>query len=163
MEMGILYKSGIPSYSHFLERVLANTPIKCIGAVCAPVLLLLVPSKDPRPNLPWTSIKRVREIDMLGFVLLVGVFVTLLMGINFGGLIFAWRSGSIITLFVVAGVLSILFWIQQILSFGISQESRSFPIQFLVRDSHFLLLCSKKDASRSKRRLTRDTPHRMIP
>ena len=162
--MGILYKSGIPSrYSRFLERVFANTPIKCIGAVCAPVLLLLVPSKDPRPNLPWTSFKRVKEIDMLGFVLLVGVFVTLLMGINFGGLIYPWRSGSIITLFVVAGVLSILFWIQQVSSFGTSRESRSFPIQFLVRDSHFLVLCFKENALGRNEGLLVVPPHRMIP
>lgn len=73
-----------------------------------------------------------RTLDMIGFILLVGVFVTLLMGINFGGLLYPWNSGSIIALFVVAGALTAMFWVQQIWTLGTSSEGRSFPLQFLV-------------------------------
>jgi hypothetical protein len=109
--------------------------LQCVGAACAPVYLFLVPSKDPRPTLSWSSTRRIKDIDMLGFTILVGCFVTLLMGINFGGLLYAWNSATIIALFALAGVLSVVFWIQQIWAIGTSKASRSFPIPFLV--SHF--------------------------
>ena len=106
---------------------------QCIGAACTPVYLFLVPSKDPRPDLPWASLNRLKNIDILGFLLLAGLFVTLLMGINFGGLVYAWDSGIIIALFIVAGVLSVAFCIQQVWSLGTRKECRSFPVEFLVR------------------------------
>lgn len=104
----------------------------CIGAACLPVYIFLVPSKDPRPELPWMSLQRVRSVDGVGFILLDGIFVSLLMGINFGGLIYPWNSGSVIALFVVAGVLIVVFVIQQTWILGTTLEARSFPLQFLV-------------------------------
>ncbi|KAL8717068.1 MAG: hypothetical protein Q9225_005658 [Loekoesia sp. 1 TL-2023] len=103
-----------------------------IGAACLPVYIFLVPSKDPRPELPWKSLQRIRSVDVVGFILLLGIFVSLLMGINFGGLIYPWDSGSVIALFVVAGVLVVIFVIQQTWILGTTLEARSFPLQFLV-------------------------------
>ncbi|KAL9599302.1 MAG: hypothetical protein Q9219_003929 [cf. Caloplaca sp. 3 TL-2023] len=103
----------------------------CIGAACLPVYIFLVPSKDPQSHLPWKSLQRARSIDMVGFVLLIAVFVSLLMGINFGGLIYAWKSGSIIALFIVAGALMVVLVIQQTWVLGTTLEARSFPLQFL--------------------------------
>ena len=107
----------------------------CIGAACLPVFLLLVPSKDPRPELPWKSLQPIRSVDVVGFTLLLGIFVSLLMGINFGGSVYPWSSGNIIALFVVVGVLVIVFVIQQTWVLGTTLEARSFPLQFLVSAS----------------------------
>jgi MFS family permease len=78
-----------------------------IGAVCAPVYLILVPCKDAHPG---ATIKdRVKKIDFVGFAILSGIFVALLMAISFGGAVYPWNSGRIISLFVVAGVLAIIY------------------------------------------------------
>lgn len=58
------------------------------------------------------------------------------MGINFGGLVYAWDSGSVIALFVVAGLLILVFSAQTFYSWGVRKGFRSFPIQFLVRLSY---------------------------
>ncbi|KAK7994404.1 hypothetical protein PG991_015992 [Apiospora marii] len=67
-----------------------------IGAACAPAWLFLLPSKDPRPGVPYKT--RLREFDYVGMVLLMGCLVSLIMAINFGGLTYAWNSGQIIGL-----------------------------------------------------------------
>jgi MFS family permease len=97
----------------------------CVGALFAPVYLLLVPSKDPRPGVDWRS--RVMSIDVVGFVLLAGSSTALILAMCFGGLVVDWRSGSMIALWVLAGVLLILFAIQH--TFGIGARQVVFPVQ----------------------------------
>lgn len=42
-----------------------------------------------------------------------GIFAAGLMAISFGGSLYPWHSGRIIGLFITAGVLIIMFFIQQ--------------------------------------------------
>lgn len=65
--------------------------------------------------------QRWAAIDWLGTVLLTGTTTALLLAICFGGLTFPWRSGSMAALWAVAGVLFLLFAIQQATSFGAKQ------------------------------------------
>ena len=53
------------------------------------------------------------------------------MGISFGGSIYDWNSGQIISLFVCAGILWSLFGIQQAGTFFTTKENRIFPVAFL--------------------------------
>ncbi|KAI1348231.1 putative MFS drug efflux transporter [Xylaria sp. FL0043] len=100
-----------------------------VGALFAPVYLFLIPNKDPRPG---ASLKaRVSVLDFLGTVLLAGAMVTLLMAISFGGTVYAWNSAKIIALFVVFGVLTILFVLQQVFTVFTTVETRLFPLHFL--------------------------------
>jgi len=101
----------------------------CVGGAAAPVYIFLLPSVEPRPGVPWKN--RITQIDILGTVLLAGFFVSLLMAISFGGIIYSWSSGSIIALFVVAGVLLITFFLQQSFNVLTTPETRLFPLQFL--------------------------------
>lgn len=73
---------------------------------------------------------RLRTVDLTGTVLLIGFFLTLLMGINFGGLVYEWNSGSIIALFVLAGVLFVMFSLQQTFAVLTTKQTRAFPIHF---------------------------------
>ena len=78
---------------------------------------------------------RLREIDFIGSILLVGIWVSALMAISFGGLIYSWNSGQTIALFVVAGVLILVFLAHQTWSLGTTQERRAFPLQFFRNKS----------------------------
>ncbi|KAI9682290.1 MAG: hypothetical protein M1817_000344 [Caeruleum heppii] len=108
-----------------------------IGGVFAPVYIFLLPSVDPRPNVPTR--KRFVELDYVGTVIMVGAFVSGVMAISFGGIVYPWRSGRIIGLFVCSGVLFILFGMQQGWSIFTTTERRIFPVAFLKRWSLIVL------------------------
>jgi len=100
-----------------------------VGGVCAPIYIFLLPTLNPRPG---ESIKkRAMEIDYLGNVLLCGFIISIVMPISFGGVQYAWNSGSIIALFVVAFVLLWLFLGQQFWAVGTAADRRVFPMHFL--------------------------------
>ncbi len=109
-----------------------------VGGVFTPVYFLLLPSFDPRPNPKMST--RFRDFDYLGAVLQVGFFVSLLMAINFGGTLYAWNSAQTIALFVVAGVVIMVFALQQIFTVLTHANGRMFPIHFLKMKEPVLLL-----------------------
>lgn len=111
------------------------TSCTVVGGVCAPVYLFFIPSSDPQPGTRLRA--RLREIDWIGAVLIAGMFLAGLMGISFGGTVYAWSSGSIITLFVLFGVLLVVFFVQQICCIGTTAARRLFPVPFL-RDSFMI-------------------------
>ena len=89
----------------------------------------MLPSPDPRPG---TSLKqRLVEIDWIGAPLLLGAIMCFTMAINFGGVLYDWDSGSEIALFVVAGVLFILFGFQQAFCIGTTKARRIFPVNLI--------------------------------
>ncbi len=108
-----------------------------VGGVFTPVYFLLLPSFDPRPNTKMLT--RFRDFDYLGAVLQVGFFVSLLMAINFGGTLYAWNSAQTIALFVVAGVVLIVFALQQTFTVLTHANGRMFPIHFLKMKEPVLL------------------------
>ncbi|KAF2498757.1 putative MFS drug efflux transporter [Lophium mytilinum] len=101
----------------------------CVGAVIAPPLLLKMPSYDPRPGVPIKQ--RLRELDWVSMVLLVGAIASLLIAISFGGSRYPWSGGQIIGSFVCSGVLWLLFILQQIFCLFTTREHRLFPVAFL--------------------------------
>jgi hypothetical protein len=84
-------------------------------------------------------ISRWKKVDFLGTILIVGLLISCLMAINFGGILYPWDSGQIIGLFVVTGALAVAFGVQQALCIGTSTDHRSFPAQFL-RNPQVLLI-----------------------
>jgi Na+/melibiose symporter-like transporter len=71
---------------------------------------------------------RMKAVDWIGNTLVIGMYVSILMAISFGGTTFAWNSAQDIALFVVAGVLFIALSIHQVWS---DQQNRMFPVHFL--------------------------------
>lgn len=86
-----------------------------------------------------TPKEKARNIDWVGIVLFVGALATLIMAIDFGGVEWSWGSGSSIALFVVSGVLFVVFGVQQTFYILCNEENRLFPIHFLKRRSLLLL------------------------
>lgn len=93
-----------------------------IGGLLMPVWLFMLPSFHPTKDVPLSQ--RAKGFDTVGAILSIGAFVTTIMPINFGGTVYQWKSGTIIALFVVAGVLWIGFGVQQTLTLWTSAENR---------------------------------------
>lgn len=109
------------------------------GAVCAPFYLFYIPSKDPRPGVPFKE--RAAEMDYTGIVLQGGALTALILAVNLGGVTFPWDSGRIIALFVVSGVLFIALGIQQVWHIFTTESRRIIPVQFF-RSRTVLILFS---------------------
>lgn len=75
--------------------------------------------------------QRTRGFDYLGAVLSVAMLICIIMPINFGGVLYAWKSGAVIALFVIAGLLIISFLVQQTCTLLTTVDDRLFPIHFL--------------------------------
>lgn len=117
----------------------------CIGALFAPIYFLYLPSRDPRPN---TSIlSRCREIDYFGTLLQVGAFISGIMAVSFGGVLYAWNSATIIALFILSGVLFILLALQQIFTVLTTLSRRVFPIHYVTRKELVILFAQIAAAS----------------
>ncbi|KAK2772864.1 MFS drug efflux [Colletotrichum kahawae] len=106
-----------------------------IGGLAAPVYLWMLPSPDPQPGA--TLWQRLREIDWVGAPLMLGAIICFTMGISFGGVMYDWDSGQEIALFVVAGVLFIVFGLQQAYCIGITKERRLFPVELIVSRKYY--------------------------
>ncbi|KAB8262245.1 major facilitator superfamily domain-containing protein [Aspergillus pseudonomiae] len=98
----------------------------CIGGAFAPAYFFLLPSRDLQPGMKFWD--RIKAVDWVGNALVIGMYVSMLMAISFGGTTFAWSSAQEIALFVVGGVLFSALSIHQIWS---NRQNRIFPVHFL--------------------------------
>ncbi|KAK7440321.1 hypothetical protein CaCOL14_008017 [Colletotrichum acutatum] len=99
-----------------------------VGAVVGPIYIILLPDFKPQVGVPLTQ--RLAQIDYVGTVLSIGAMLCVIMAMNFGGVLWGWNEGESIALFVAAGVLTILFVLQQVYFIGTSRENRLFPMHF---------------------------------
>ena len=76
---------------------------------------------------------------MLGSLLQAGVLASIMMAMNFGGILYRWNSGQIIALFVVAGVCLIAFALQQYFAVFTTPRDRLFPAHLLTMKEPILL------------------------
>jgi hypothetical protein len=108
-----------------------------IGAAVAPILVFLLPSKNPRPGV--SIISRLRHLDWIGVFLVTSGLALFIIAIAFGGNLYAWNSGLVIGFFVASGVLIILFGLSQTIMPGQTKEKRLFPIQYFLSKDMVLL------------------------
>lgn len=108
-----------------------------IGGVFAPVYVFMLPRSDPRKGTPILQL--LKEIDWVGSAIITGAFVSGIMAISFGGILYPWNSGQIIACFVVSGVLFIALALQQVFAIFTTKEERIFPVQFLQSRTMILL------------------------
>ena len=109
----------------------------CIGALFAPVYTFILPGFDPCEQQKFLS--RFRQFDYPGAILSIASLVCIIMAINFGGTLYAWNSGQIIALYVLAGVLALAFALQQSWSLLTEAAHRVFPVAFLRNKEAVLL------------------------
>lgn len=97
--------------------------------MCAPVYVFLLPTLNPRPG--QSFFQKAKDIDFLGTTLVIGLIISIVKAICFGGVLYAWNSGQVITLFVLSFVLLVTFLGQQHFAIGTTPEYRMFPMHFL--------------------------------
>lgn len=115
------------------------------------VLLLPLPIIIQNKHNPKTSYTAAKRIDFIGFILLVASAVCML-ALQWGGSQYPWSSGTIIGLFVAAGVSLVALWFckyrfnfrrmlsQPLLTAYIAFRSRL----GLQKNLSFLLICSNR-------------------
>jgi MFS family permease len=83
----------------------------CIAATAAPACMFLIPAtKSPTQE---TVLERVRRIDYLGALLFLGGVTSVVMILGFGGVLYNYRSGQMIGLYVATLAIWTFFFIQQ--------------------------------------------------
>lgn len=112
----------------------------CIGGLFLPVYLFMLPKYEPRPN--ETFWNRAQELDYTGIIFSVGAFLSGLMAISFGGILYDWNSWQIILCFVISGALFILLGIQQGLSIFTTRKFRLYPVHFFGNRPIVLLVAA---------------------
>lgn len=85
----------------------------CVGGLFAPVYLFLFPSIPPK-SAGTPVMNRLKQMDVLGSLILMGAFAASVIGINFGGAMYAWSAPGIIVALVLGAVLFVVFALQQI-------------------------------------------------
>ncbi|KAI0532780.1 major facilitator superfamily domain-containing protein [Xylaria digitata] len=111
-----------------------------IFAAATPVYLFLLPSIQPKPGVSiWT---RVKSIDWVGTVLSFGIYTAFALIFTFGGAIWPWGDGRMIALYVVLGVLTIAFALQQTLLIFTTKQDRLFACHYLRNRTLILLWIS---------------------
>jgi MFS family permease len=76
--------------------------------VCGTAFILILLFLDVHD--PHTSVlEGLKAIDWFGSISILGVTVMLLLGLNFGGEVFAWNSPKVVCLIVVGSLMSVLF------------------------------------------------------
>ena len=102
-----------------------------IGAIFAPAFFFALPDIDPQNETSFAG--KLKQMDWLGIVVFQGAMACFIMAINFGGGSFGWRSASEIVLWIMAGVLFIVFGYTQKFHPFIPGESKLYPTHFLRR------------------------------
>ena len=111
-----------------------------IGVFCIAIAIIILPATDPIPGTLYSQ--RLSRFDYLGSLLFTAAITCAVMAISFGGALFSWGSGSIVSLFVVAAVLIILFGVQQVFLIFTTAQDRIFPVQFCKNYNAVLLFIS---------------------
>jgi hypothetical protein len=75
-----------------------------------------------------TITSHIARFDLVGIVLFAGTACCIVMAISFGGALYAWNSGRIIALLVLATVFCILLCIQQGLCLFTNRADQFFPV-----------------------------------
>ncbi|KAI4781339.1 hypothetical protein E4T52_03717 [Aureobasidium sp. EXF-3400] len=78
-----------------------------IGAVT--VLFLVLFFHPPKANRTDTSVQKMASLDFVGLLLFAPATIIILLALQWGGLVYAWGSATIVGLFVGAAVLTAIF------------------------------------------------------
>lgn len=109
-----------------------------IGALVAPVVLIFLPSVHQREG-RLSVVERLRKLDLVGFVLNIGVWVTFSLAFTMAGAQWPWADGRTIATVVVFGVLVALYAVQQYFPLFTTPETRLFPTHLLKSRTQVLL------------------------
>ncbi|DAA72516.1 TPA_exp: putative MFS drug efflux transporter [Trichophyton benhamiae CBS 112371] len=102
-----------------------------VGGLCMPVYLFLLPSLQPQPDSKIRVMDKLKKLDIVGSLILVGAFVAGVIGLNFAGALYPWNAPGIIAALVLGAVGFIVFGIQQSYCIFTTEETRLFPVELV--------------------------------
>ncbi|KAI1359273.1 MFS general substrate transporter [Xylaria arbuscula] len=108
-----------------------------VGAVSAPAYIFSLPPIRPMPGVSMKQ--RLVDIDIVGFILGSGTWVSFLLALTMAGGQWPWKDGRTIATFVVFGVVLVLYGLQQYLAWFTTPAKRAFPVHILGERTQVLL------------------------
>ena len=108
-----------------------------VGALASPVFLLFLPPIHPVEGVP--ILQRLAKLDFLGFLLNAGAWTSFTIALTMGGQQWPWDDGRTIAIFVVFGVIVLVYFLQQYFTIFTTIKDRSFPGQLLKSRTQVLL------------------------
>ena len=109
-----------------------------VGVTFAPVYIFLLPNVGLQKQIPLRQ-RLTRNVDWLGNIFFIAGICAFVMAITFGGTLFAWGSASEIVLWVMAGVLLLVFGTTQRLHPLVSAQHKLYPTVFLKNPTMVML------------------------
>lgn len=109
-----------------------------MGALFSPAYLFLLPSIDFQENLPLKQ-RLAEQVDWLGILFFAGTMTAFIMAITFGGSLYAWSSASEIVLWIMTGILFIVFVYTQAKHPFVTAQNKLYPTSFLRRPTLVML------------------------
>ncbi|KAF2773334.1 MFS general substrate transporter [Teratosphaeria nubilosa] len=89
-----------------------NLPFGLVTAIC--VLLFLSPKDGKKQNHDLPLRQKLGHLDLLGLLIFIPTIVCLLLALTWGGTTYAWSNARIIVLFILSGLLMLVFTASQI-------------------------------------------------
>ncbi|KAI0905723.1 MFS general substrate transporter [Ustulina deusta] len=108
-----------------------------VGAASAPAYIFSLPAIYPMPGVSVRE--RLAGIDIIGFVLGAGVWVSFLLALTMAGGQWPWDDGRTIATFVVFGAVLALYSSQQYFALFTTPTKRAFPTHLLSERTQILL------------------------
>ncbi|KZM20793.1 uncharacterized protein EKO05_0010858 [Ascochyta rabiei] len=108
-----------------------------IGAISAPAFILYLPPIRPMQGVSIQA--RLVSIDIVGFFLGAGMWISFLLAFTMAGGQWPWNDGRTIATFVVFGVVLVLYMLQQYFSVFTTPARRAFPVHLLHDRTQVLL------------------------
>ncbi|SPO05349.1 related to aflatoxin efflux pump AFLT [Cephalotrichum gorgonifer] len=108
-----------------------------IGGLVSPMMIIYLPNMSYSKGASVWG--RVRNLDFLGFLLNIGIWVMFALSFTMAGAQWAWSDGRAIASVVVFGALVIIYALQQYFVVFTTPETRSFPVHLLRSRTQLLL------------------------
>ncbi|KAF1979065.1 MFS general substrate transporter [Bimuria novae-zelandiae CBS 107.79] len=112
--------------------MMSGSVLVCFGInlpICASTVLGVCFSVKRRDKIhqkkSWQE--KIRHFDLPGTILLTTALVCLILALQLGGIVYSWSNGRVIALFVVSGIVSLVFLLVQIML----PSQRSFPAEII--------------------------------
>lgn len=102
-----------------------------VGAAFAPAYFLLFPSVDPHPSKNLSQ--KFRLVDWVNAIIFLAGSVCLAVVLTFGGVVYAFNSGTVIALWTVTGVLLVAFIVMLKLHPLVTKQNRLYPLHFFEK------------------------------